>query len=146
MPIDPPDLSTCPLRMTVERVMEAPPDALFRAWTEQLDRWLAAPGTLLMKGEVDTAFYFETHHGAERHPYYGRFLRLEQDRLVELTWLSTGTKRAETVITLELAAKGKGTHLRLTHAGFPDEGSRSAHEEAWPMFLAQLDERMAARV
>lgn len=128
--------------MSAERVMKAPPAALFRAWTEQLDRWFAAPGTVLMKGEVETAFYLETHHGRERHPYYGRILRLERDRLVELVWLSTGTKRAETVLTIELAPKGKGTHLRLTHAGFPDEESRNAHDEAWPHFLEQLDQRM----
>jgi predicted lactoylglutathione lyase/uncharacterized protein YndB with AHSA1/START domain len=124
--------------------MKASPDVLFRAWTVELDRWLAAPGTLLIKAEPDTAFYFETHHGTERHPYYGRILRLERDRLVELTWLSTGTKRAETVITVELTPMSSGTQLRLTHAGFPDEESRTAHEDAWPMFLAQLDGRMAA--
>lgn len=140
-----PDLSSRPYALTVERAMQAPPDVLFRAWTEHLDRWLAAPGTLLMRPEANTAFYFETHHGAERHPYYGRFLRLERNRLVELTWLSTGTRHTETVITVELTPKGSGTRLRLTHMGFPDEELRNAHQEAWPMFLARLDERMAHR-
>jgi hypothetical protein len=47
------------------------------AWTEQIDRWFAAPGTV------------------------------------------------------------------LTHAGLPNEGSRSRHEEAWPQVLVLLDERIA---
>jgi uncharacterized protein YndB with AHSA1/START domain len=62
MPIGPPDLSSRPFHLSAERIMEASPDVLFRAWTEQFDRWFAVPGSVLMKGEVN-----------ERHPHYGRF-------------------------------------------------------------------------
>jgi uncharacterized protein YndB with AHSA1/START domain len=140
-----PDLSTRPFETTVERVMIASPSALYQAWTSKFDSWFATPGTLHTQGEVDTPFFFEVHAGPARHPHYGRFLRLEPDRLVELTWVTGagGTEGAETVVTVDLAPHEDGTRLTLRHAGFASEDAAHGHGQAWPAILAHLDETLA---
>jgi uncharacterized protein YndB with AHSA1/START domain len=145
-PVSPPNLSARPHRLTVERIVSMSPDAVFRAWTQQLDAWLATPGTLLMKAEVNRPFFFEVDRAGVRLPHYGRFLAIERYVLLRFTWVtgSAGTKGTETVVTIELMPARGGTEIRLTHSGFADEESRDAHEAAWPRVLDDLEQRMNA--
>jgi uncharacterized protein YndB with AHSA1/START domain len=147
-----PDLSDRPFALTITRDLALDAHALYRAWTEGFDRWFAAPGSVHMTPVVGAPFFFETEHRFEedqpaaRHPHYGRFLALEPDRLVELTWVTGagGTRGAESVVTVELTPIDGGTRMRVTHAGFPDAESRDGHEHAWPMVLDQMERRLSA--
>lgn len=140
-----PDLPARPHELVVERVMAAPPAAIYRAWTERFDSWFAEPGVIRMNPVEGEPFFFETAYEGGRHPHYGRFLTLERDRLVKLTWVTgvDGTAGAETVVTLELAPAGTGTRLRLTHSGFYDEAAARQHE-VWSVILAELDVRLSS--
>jgi uncharacterized protein YndB with AHSA1/START domain len=147
-----PDIAARPHHLRVEKDFAAAAAVLYEAWTTGFDRWFAAPGSVLMLPRVNTAFFFETEFKAEgqstvqRHPHYGRFLRLTPDRLVELTWVTGagGTEGAETIVTVELHPVENATRLRLTHAGFAGEAARDRHRQAWPLVLAQLEQRISS--
>ena len=149
-PIRIPDLSARPFNLVAERTFAVPPATLYHAWTVGFDQWFAAPGSLLMRAEVDAVFFFETEFKqesaavAQRHPHYGRFLRLIPDNLVELTWVTgaLGTEGSETVVTVKLSGAKDGTHLHLTHAGFPNAAARDRHAQAWPSVLTHLQQRI----
>lgn len=150
-PIRIPDLSSRPNTLTAEHEFPFPTERLYQAWTEQFDRWFAAPGSVLMRAEVNSPFFFETEYQPpnesviHRHPHYGRFLQLVPNQLVQLTWVTGagGTEGAETVVTVELQPRHNGCHLRLTHAGFANVESQDRHAQAWPMVLQQMEQRLA---
>jgi len=124
--------------------MQAKAADLYQAWTERMDAWFAQPGELLMKPVVDQPFFFYNRSDWGRHPHYGRFLELKKDELVEMAWLTgeNGTEGAETILRIELEAQEGGTHLRLTHSGFPHEKSRDGHADNWPEALEILDKAL----
>jgi uncharacterized protein YndB with AHSA1/START domain len=137
LPICPPDLSSRPFELVVECTIAAPPAAVFDAWTGGFDRWFAEPGAMVLTPEVNAPYFFQTVHEGHRHPHYGRFLRVERDHLLELTWLNeAGTRGHETVLTVRLSPDGDGTALHLRHRGFPDEEMRDGHHRAWCELLA----------
>jgi uncharacterized protein YndB with AHSA1/START domain len=147
-----PDLSARPFDLSVERTFAASPAALYEAWTQGFDRWFAAPGSVLMRPEVNAVYFFETefkHESApavQRYPHYGRFLRLIAGQLVEMTWVTgaLGTEGAETIVTVELQPGPAGTRLHLKHAGFPNAAACDRHLKAWPLVFDQIDASLKA--
>jgi uncharacterized protein YndB with AHSA1/START domain len=148
-----PDLSDRPYGLTIERVLPLSATTIFNAWTKGFDLWFAAPGSVLMQGEVNTTFFFETEFKpeanatAKRHPHYGRFLRVIPNQLIQLTWVTGtgGTEGAETVVTVELKQEGSETTVRLSHEGFSSPAARDGHEHAWPMVLEHMEQKLAAQ-
>jgi uncharacterized protein YndB with AHSA1/START domain len=116
-----------------ERDLSAPVEAIYRAFTTDWERWFAAPGTAVIEAIVGHPWFFETRHDQQRHPHYGRFLRLDPARTVVTTWVTGahGTDGAETVLTVELQVRKGGTHVVLIHEGFYEAAAATQHEEAW---------------
>jgi uncharacterized protein YndB with AHSA1/START domain len=142
-----PDLSARTLQLTCEYTVNARPYKVYAAWTEKLDTWFAQAGTLSLAPEPGRAYFFYNRNEWGRHPHYGRFLDLIEDKLIEITWITgngevEGTEGAETILRIELEDRGPATQLRLNHSGFINERSCAAHRENWPLALELLDEAL----
>jgi uncharacterized protein YndB with AHSA1/START domain len=142
-----PDLSSRPHSMTLELQMKADAASIFNAWTRDFDLWFAEPGELIMTPEENRPFFFYNRHDWGRHAHYGRFVKLEKDKLIEMTWLTgkPGTYGAETVIRIELTPQESGTAFRMTHSGFEDEAAAKGHKDNWPLALEELDQKLISR-
>ena len=125
--------------ISVESTMRATPEQVFHAWTQQWASWFGVDTEAVMRPEVGVPFWFCPVHEGKRYPHFGRYLRLEPNRLVEHTWANEPTRGFETVVKLELSADGEGTRVRLTHSGFGDLALARGHEKNWPVALEHLD-------
>ena len=139
--------------LTIARTSPLSATTLYRAWTTGWSTWFAEADTARLRAVVGEPFFFEVAQRFDdgrqpvRHPHYGRFLRLEPNALVSLTWVTGvgGTGGAETTLTVHLDAIADDfTQVSLTHEGFATLESRDAHEAAWPIILALQDATLRA--
>ena len=130
--------------LDIDRVISIPAETVYRAFTDRLDEWFGAAGSLVITPEVGGLYNFETEMNGQRHPHYGRFLELVPGKRVSMTWLTgnPGTLGAETVVTVDLTEQQDGTQVRISQSGFYDEASRDGHEEAWPLVLEHLEKTL----
>lgn len=140
--------------LTLSRTSPLSATALYRAWTIGWDTWFAESASARVRAVVGEPFFFEVAQRFDdgrapvHHPHYGRFLRLEHNALVSITWITGvgGTGGAETTLTVHLdAIAGDFTRVTLTHEGFATAASRDAHEAAWPKILAHQDAALQSR-
>lgn len=141
-----PDLSDRPHDAQLVRAMRARPEAIYKSFTAGWEGWFALPGGLIAKPVPQGQLFFVVEHEGERHPHYGRFLTLQPNRKVELTWLTgkSGTQGAETVLSVDIEPYGDGCIVTLRHRGFYDQDRADGHGKSWEQILANLDARLTA--
>lgn len=131
--------------LTLTHASAASASVLYEAFTTGWDRWFAAPGAAAMTAEVGAPYWFEAvGPGERRYAHHGRFLGLEPQRRVELTWSTVATRGEETRLRIELEPVSEGTRVHLTHEGFTDRGAMLGHRRNWPLGLEHLDRVLAA--
>ncbi len=130
--------------LRIPRSYDATPEQVFRAWTDpaSVKAWLAAGREISIDPREGGLFYIEMPWKERIYPHYGRYLRVERPRLLEFTWVSEGSEGKESVVLIELAARGKQTELTLTHDGLPSEARAVDHKGGWLEFLEQLVDRL----
>jgi len=153
------------LDLVMERVLNAPPDRVWRAWTEpeRLKQWWCPrpwrveecrielkPGGefyTLMRGPLE----------GEEHAVSGCYLELaENERIVFTLMLRKGFRPTlphegafRFTAQITFAAAGEGRTLYRAHVMHADEAGRNAHarigfDQGWGTAAAQLQEFLAA--
>jgi uncharacterized protein YndB with AHSA1/START domain len=133
--------------ITVNRTIPAPADKIYDVWIDPKSPggpWHGAE-RVIFNPVVDGLYYLAIKHEGRVWPHYGRFTKMERPSVVEFTWMSEGTKGAESIVTVTLQQRGDQTDVTLRHAGVPDDELGHQHKEGWTWILNALADALAAR-
>jgi uncharacterized protein YndB with AHSA1/START domain len=142
-------------RLVISRDFNAPRDRVWKAWTEpaQIKQWLGAGEGMKiesMKMDLRVGGKFRIQQKMADGEFYtavGTYLEVKVPERLVYTWDwekdGGGTEfgeleGSETQVTVEFQARGKQTHLVLTHEKFASAESRDRHEEGWQSWLGKL--------
>jgi uncharacterized protein YndB with AHSA1/START domain len=135
--------------LVITRVFDAPPERVFRAWTERehLLRWCAPRGFTVTHAEGDVrpgGAWRSCMRSPEGVDYWlGGIYRevVRPERLVFThAWDGEdGRPGPETLVTVDLAARGGGTEMTFRQSGFRSAESRDGHHEGWSETFDRLD-------
>lgn len=132
--------------VTVTRAIPAPVDEVYNVWMDPNSPggpWFGA-ARLILNPVVDGLYYLAVGYEGKTWPHYGRFLRINGPHEVAYTWMSEGTRGAESEVTVTFEKRGDQTQVTLKHTGLPDDEMGRRHEEGWTSVLSTLSERFVA--
>lgn len=137
--------------LRVSRVIEAEPEAVFRAWTdpEQLKRWSSPDGVTVADVQVDLKvggryrIRMKTEEG-KTHTAVGQYREIEPPHRLVYSWDWEEESIGETLVTVEFRDQGESTEVVLTHERFPNAEAKSGHEEGWTSCLDRLERLFAS--
>src|ERR1700730_9531446 len=126
--------------LQVRRIVPAPRDAVFRAWTDakELQKWWGTAGGNSVVAEVDLRvggkFRIETESPDARlaSRITGTFLEVQPPQKLAYTWLGEGAMYdGLTLGTVEFLDRGGSTEIVLSHEFFHSKKGRDGYLAGW---------------
>jgi uncharacterized protein YndB with AHSA1/START domain len=141
--------ATKPVRLALEREFSAPPETLFRYWTdgEHLARWFApTPEHETKFAEADPRVGGTYRIGildrgtGKLHVVSGVFREVVPGKRLAFSWAweAPADHPGDTLVTVEFQPTAGGTRLVLLHEQFPSQEMKASHEHGWNGCLAKL--------
>jgi uncharacterized protein YndB with AHSA1/START domain len=129
----------------VSRELPAPPESVFD-WLTQADklaRWMSPVGEAIASADPRPGgALLITMVGADmRIEHTGEFVEVTRPRRLVFTWNSEYTN-GESLVTIDLEARGGGTLLTLRHERLPIDQAES-HGGGWGRMLDRLATELA---
>jgi uncharacterized protein YndB with AHSA1/START domain len=137
-------------RVRVRRVIKAPREAVFAAWTDptSMRHWLAPRTLTVTKVEADVrvggAFSVVMRMDGQDLPHRGVYREIKPPERLSFTWISSGTQERETLVTVVLNKHPDGTELVLTHELLPTADAITRHGAGWTSIVEKLAARLSA--
>lgn len=136
--------------LRIERVLDALPEAVFRAWTsrEAMEAWYRdRPDDVVRVVELDVRVggsYRVEFGPPDEKPYVesGEYREVEPPRrlvMSETLLGPDGVQWAGTTVTVVLEEDDGKTRLTLVHEGFPSPELRDGAAGGWPGFLDRIE-------
>jgi uncharacterized protein YndB with AHSA1/START domain len=141
--------------LRIERLVDAAPEAVFRAWTSRdaMELWYRdRPDDVVRVVELDVRVggpYRVEFGPAGQEPYRESGVYREIDPPHRLVMSETlegpdGVQWADTTVTVTLEEHDGKTRLTLVHEGFPSVEHRDRAGGGWPGFIDRLERLVAA--
>lgn len=138
------------LTFSVTRTIKAPVELVYKGWTEpeQMSMWIGCTKTSTVKVTQDLRiggeYRFDVScNDGEQVVMSGVFQKIEPNKKLVYTWNNTSKEfpARDTLVTVEFAAKGDTTELKLTHANLNDENCLYGHTMGWTASLDRFVSR-----
>jgi uncharacterized protein YndB with AHSA1/START domain len=128
-------------KVEVERVVPAPREDVFRAWTDPdiLKRWFG-PGeftvpdaTLDVRPGGDYEIQMQPPGGGDAMTLVGTFRAIDPPSRLEFTWSwsRVWAQAPESLVVVEFDEVEDGTRVRITHGDFDDDQTAAPYRMGW---------------
>jgi len=131
--------------LKLTRIIPVSQKEVFEAWTtaESMKQWICPEGSSVSFIELDVrvggAFRIEIQHADEGEMVItGVYREIVPPEKLVFTWNSIHTRYQESLVTLELLARGEATELILLQTQLPDEEAVQQHITGWTPLLELL--------
>lgn len=135
-------------RFTREYVLNAPPHAVFDAWTQAdaLLQWWCPGAFHATHASLDVRpggryeIRMAAAQGTDVHVVRGEYVELQRPHRLVMTWRAEGTPHdnsADCLLTVQLEPHPRGTRLALLHERLP-AGSEGSYRQGWEHVLHAL--------
>ena len=128
-------------QVRIERVLPAPIQDVFDAWTDpaRMTEWLSPVGHAEVEVDLRVMGRFKVSMIGEttRIEHTGEYLVVNPPRELSFTWQSSYTGSEPSVVTVLLEAEGEETRIVLTHRRLP-KGQVDPHTQGWEAMITRL--------
>jgi uncharacterized protein YndB with AHSA1/START domain len=141
-----------PVELRMTRHFSAPPDALFRAWTNStaFAQWMGPPGVTARDVRIDLRVngrYNLVMDGEDgnAYPLSGEYREIDPPKRLVFTfeWGHGDLEGLEMLVSIDFIAERGGTRMEFLQERIPTERARGHHEEGWTGTFERLEAFLA---